>query len=69
MELQTQWKRRVEVFKYIYAIRMSDIHGSVLKTHAFEKNEFDAEQLKIVEYFADHEQEVIDKIEGQMAEG
>jgi hypothetical protein len=40
-----------------------------IKQKAFESLKFDGVQMKVVEYFADHQQEIIDLISKQLVSG
>jgi hypothetical protein len=40
-----------------------------IKKNAFENHLFDVEQMKVIEYFADHQDEITKQIKDNLAEG
>ncbi|GAA5414731.1 transcription antitermination factor NusB [Ureaplasma ceti] len=65
-DLTPQWERRVKTFKFIYSCLIKDDDAQVAKAEAFNKYEFDSEQLSLIEYFLDNKQEIINKLEHEM---
>jgi transcription termination factor NusB len=63
VNIKPQWKKRVEAFRFIFSMLMLDNKdANKIKQQAFENNLFDANQLKMIEYFSDHQIEIIDVI-------
>lgn len=59
---KNQWEKRVEVFHYVYSTLMSNVkHKDIIK-NAFEQFTFSADQMKIIEYYANNKQEIINLI-------
>lgn len=58
---KTQWQKRVDVTQYIYSSLAKSLSSDLLKQDYFNADsyEFDANQLKLLEYFADHQNEII----------
>lgn len=52
MALKNQWEKRVEVFHYIYQILMTQKPSKDIVKNAFEDYSFDADQMKIIEYYS-----------------
>lgn len=61
MANKTQWQKRVDVTQYIYSSLAKNLSGDLLKQDFFNADsyEFDANQLKVLEYFANHQQEIV----------
>ncbi|MDR1234498.1 MAG: transcription antitermination protein NusB [Mycoplasmataceae bacterium] len=58
-----QWKKRVEIFRFIFSVLMNNnLNAKEIKQMTFENNLFDESQLKVLDYFADHQEEIIDLI-------
>jgi N utilization substance protein B len=62
MANKQQWKKRVDVFRYIYSDLINEHKPQRIKQKAFEDNLFDNDQMSIIEYYADHKQEIINSI-------
>ncbi|MDR2557835.1 MAG: transcription antitermination protein NusB [Mycoplasmataceae bacterium] len=60
MEKQ-QWKKRIEVFRYIYGFIMDPMTPEQLIQTAFTKYDFKPDQLKVIEYYANN-YDAIEKI-------
>ncbi len=52
MAIKNQWEKRVEVFHYIYQILMTQKSSKDIVKNAFEDYSFDANQMKIIEYYS-----------------
>jgi hypothetical protein len=52
----------VDVFRYIYSSLINEYSTNETKSNAFENNLFNEEQMKVIEYFANHKQEMIDSV-------
>jgi N utilization substance protein B len=61
MEKQ-QWKKRVDVVRYVYSCLVKDSNASEIIKEAFEDYEFDSNQIKVIEFFANHKEEIIEQI-------
>ena len=59
MENKTQWQKRVDVTQFLYICLMSDFNPEQIKTNMLDY-ELDANQLKLIEYFADNKKAIID---------
>ena len=59
---KNQWEKRVEVFHYVYSTLMSDVKDKDIIKNAFEQFTFSADQMKIIEYYANNKQEIINLI-------
>ncbi len=46
-----QWEQRVALFKYIYACLVGEIDEESIVTEAHQKSNFDADQMKVLEYW------------------
>jgi len=51
-ELTPQWKKRVEIFEYFYTCLIQEFNSTEIVENSFNDYEFDANSLKIIEYFA-----------------
>lgn len=58
MEKKQQWKKRVEIVEYFYSCLINKFSNQEIKTLAFEKYNFDANQLEVIEYYANNKKEV-----------
>lgn len=58
---KTQWQKRVDVTQYIYSSLAKSLSSDLLKQDYFNADNynFDANQLKLLEYFADNQNEII----------
>jgi hypothetical protein len=45
------------------------ISADEIKKNAFENHLFDVDQMKVIEYFADHREEITKQIKDNLAEG
>lgn len=63
-----QWKKRVEVFRFIYSVLMADYTKDQIVRESFENYEFDEKQLLVIEYFAENKDEIITKISDNLSE-
>lgn len=59
---KNQWEKRVEVFHYVYSTLMSNVKDKDIIKNAFEQFTFSADQMKIIEYYANNKQEIINLI-------
>lgn len=59
MANKTQWQKRVDVTQFLYICLMSEFNSEQIKTNMLDY-ELDANQLKLIEYFADHKKEIIE---------
>lgn len=62
MANKQQWKKRVDVFRYIYSDLINEHKPRQTKQKAFEDNLFDENQMKIIDYYADHKYDLIDLV-------
>jgi len=60
MANKTQWQKRVDVTQFVYACLLKNFNKDEIKKDMLNFT-FDANQLKIIEYFADNKKE-IDKL-------
>ncbi len=58
MANKAQWQKRVDVTQYVYICLMSDFDADKIKIDML-NYEFNANQLKLLEYFADNKNEII----------
>lgn len=58
MKSKTQWQKRVDVTQYFYICLMSEFDTKQIKVDML-NYELDANQLKVIEYFADHKDQII----------
>ncbi len=63
---KNQWEKRVEVFHYVYSTLISDINNKHIIKKAFEQFTFSADQMKIIEYYANNKQNIIDLISSKL---
>lgn len=58
---KTQWQKRVDTTQYLYSSLVKDLKGEQLKTDFFNADNynFDANQLKLLEYYCLHQDEII----------
>lgn len=68
MEIKRQWKKRVELMQYIYACLISSIATDKIIEQSSKNFDFDADQLKAIEYFAAHKDEIITLIASSLAQ-
>jgi N utilization substance protein B len=68
MENNTQWQKRVNVFRYIYSTLINESNQRDIKDHAYEKYDFDANQLAIIEYYSENKEEIIETIKKYLNE-
>lgn len=61
MENKTQWQKRVDVTQYLYSCLIKNLKGDELKQDFYNADsyQFDAKQLKLLEYFAKNQNEII----------
>ena len=61
MNNKTQWQKRVDTTQYIYSSLAKNLEGEQLKVDYFNADsyDFDANQLKLLEYYANHKNEII----------
>lgn len=62
MQQKQKWKKRVDIFRYVYSDLMHGYDSKQTKQKAFEDNVFDDEQTKIIEYYADNKTRLINLI-------
>lgn len=62
MQQKQTWKKRVDIFRYIYSDLICEHNPKQSKQKAFEDNLFDDRQTKVVEYYIDHKQTLINSI-------
>lgn len=67
MKNKTQWQKRVDVTQYIYICLMSDFNADQIKIDVL-NYDLDANQLKVIEYFADHKDEIIKKFSSNLGQ-
>lgn len=58
MQSKKQWQKRVDVTQYIFSELMKNSKASEIKEEAL-NFEFDANQLKVIEYFANNNEAII----------
>ena len=65
---KTQWQKRVDVTQYIYSSLAKSLSSDVLKQDYFNADsyQFDANQLKVLEYFADNQQNIINVLNNNL---
>ncbi len=54
-----QWEQRVELFKYIYGCLLSENDGPEIIEEAHQKHNFDADQMRVLEYWIDNNKTII----------
>ncbi len=55
----TQWEKRVQLFQYLYACLLLDATPEeILNNHLTQDFDFDAEWLQVIEYIANHFEEI-----------
>lgn len=56
-----QWQKRVDTTQYLYSSLVKNLKGDELKTDFFNADNynFDANQLKLLEYYSDHQDEIV----------
>ena len=61
MANKTQWQKRVDTTQYLYSCLIKNLKGDELKQDFFNADsyEFDANQLKLLEYYCDHQEEIV----------
>lgn len=61
MANKTQWQKRVDVTQYIYSSLAKNLTGDMLKQDFYNADnyEFDANQLKLLEFYASNQKEII----------
>lgn len=62
MQEKQKWKKRIDVFRYIYSDLIHQHNSSKTKQTAFEDNMFDNEQTRVIEYYADNKQCIINSV-------
>lgn len=62
-----QWQKRVQVVKFLYSFLIKQNSVERTKKEAFEDYEFDAAQLKIIEYSLDHFHEIVDLLQSKIS--
>ncbi|MDR1850682.1 MAG: transcription antitermination protein NusB [Mycoplasmataceae bacterium] len=50
-----QWKRHVDIFRWVYALLSND-------EKTFDISKFDEEQIKVIDYIKEHKEEIFDLI-------
>lgn len=58
MPSKKQWQKRVDVTQYLYICYISDFDADQIKTDML-NYDLDANQLKLIEYYAIHKDEII----------
>lgn len=68
MSNKTQWQKRVDATQYIYSSLAKNLTGQQLKVDYFndENYNFDEGQIRLLDYYADHYQEIIDKFSANL---
>ncbi len=58
---KAQWQKRVDLTQYLYSSLIKSLKGQELKTDFFNADNynFDANQLKVLEYYSDHQDEIV----------
>ena len=61
MNNKTQWQKRVDTTQYLYSSLVKNLSGQTLKDDFYNATsyEFDANQLKILEYYCQHQDEIV----------
>ncbi len=61
MNNKTQWQKRVDITQYIYSSLLKNLKGDELKQDFYnaESYQFDANQLKLLEYYCEHQKEIV----------
>ncbi len=59
---KTQWEKRVDVFLFTYSCLMNKKTNSAILKEAYEEKEFDANQMKIIEYYLANKDKIIELI-------
>lgn len=56
-----QWQKRVDTTQYLYSSLVKSLKGDELRTDFFNADNynFDANQLKLLEYYANHQDEIV----------
>lgn len=67
-EVIPQWERRVKIVKFIYSCLMKSENALEAKKEAFNKYDFQADQLQVIEYFLNNKENIIKTIETTMSE-
>ena len=59
---KTQWQKRVDMTQYVYSSLVKSLKGDELKQDFFNADnyQFDAKQLKVLEYYAEHQNEIVE---------
>lgn len=58
---KAQWQKRVDLTQYLYSSLIKSLKGQELKTDFFNADNynFNANQLKVLEYYSDHQDEIV----------
>ncbi|MCQ2748013.1 MAG: hypothetical protein MJ223_01975 [Mycoplasmoidaceae bacterium] len=69
MASKTQWQKRVDLTQYIYSSLTKSLTGEALKLDFInaENYEFDAKQLKLLEYYCQHQTEIVELFTSNLA--
>lgn len=61
MANKTQWQKRVDITQYVYSSLIKSLKGDELKQDFYNADsyEFDANQLKLLEYYANNQNEIV----------
>lgn len=62
-----QWQKRVKVVKFLYSFLIKQNSVESTKKEAFEDYQFDAAQLKIIEYSLDHFHEIVKVLQAKIS--
>ena len=62
MENKTQWQKRVDLTQYLYSCLIKNLKDDELKQDFYNADsyQFDANQLKTLEYFAANQNKIIE---------
>jgi hypothetical protein len=67
--VQQQWKKRVNVFRHIYSDLQQNYTPDEFKKIAFEQLNFESDQMRIVEYYVNNKEELIQVISAKLGTG
>jgi N utilization substance protein B len=62
MAIKQQWKKRIDVFRFIYSTLVNNEEKNTIIANAFNNFDFDANQQATIEYYANNKDELIASI-------
>lgn len=70
MENKTQWQKRVDLTQYLYSCLIKNLKGEELKQDFsnIDSYNFDDNQLAVLEYYCDHQDEIVKLFSANLAE-